>query len=121
MKIWRLVSGILSIIMFAVVSFQSCAAGIANSLEANGEVSGSAGLIVSIVLLAGGITSIATRNGSKGGCIATLVLYLIGAICGFAMAGSFKDLYIWAAWCLICALLSFVAMKKDISKTEVTE
>ena len=31
MKTWKLVSGILSIIMFVFVTFQSCAAGISNS------------------------------------------------------------------------------------------
>ena len=43
MKTWKLVSGILSMILFVIVTFQSCAAGVANSLEANGETSGSAG------------------------------------------------------------------------------
>lgn len=46
MKVWKLVSGILSIILFVFVSFQSCAAGVSNALEANGEASGSAGIIV---------------------------------------------------------------------------
>ncbi len=119
MKIWRLVSGILSIIMFAMVSFQSCAVGIANSIEANGEVGGSAGIIVSVMLLAGGITSIATKNGSKGGCMATMILYLIGALCGFTMAGRFGDLYIWASWCLVCSLLSLVAWRNAGKKKEV--
>lgn len=41
MKTWKLVSGILSIILFVFVSFQSCAAGISNTLEANGEAGGS--------------------------------------------------------------------------------
>ena len=31
MKTWKLVSGILSIILFVVVTFQSCAAGISNT------------------------------------------------------------------------------------------
>ena len=44
MKTWKLVSGILSIILFVFVSFQSCAAGISNTLEANGEAGGSAGI-----------------------------------------------------------------------------
>lgn len=30
MKVWKLVSGILSIILFVFVSFQSCAAGVSN-------------------------------------------------------------------------------------------
>ena len=51
MRTWKLVSGILSIILFVLVAFQSCAAGVSNTLAENGEVSGSAGLIVAIMLL----------------------------------------------------------------------
>ena len=62
MRVWKLVSGILSIILFAVVMFQSCAAGVVNALEDNGGISGSVGVIVGILMLAGGIVSIATRK-----------------------------------------------------------
>ena len=110
MKTWKLVSGIISIVLFAFVMFQSCAAGISNSLEANGESGGSAGVIVAIMLLAGGIVSIATRNGSKGGNIA--LIFALGALCGFTMAGSYADLNIWAFWCLICAVFAIVSLKK---------
>ena len=106
MKTWKLVSGIISIVLFAFVMFQSCAAGISNSLAENGESGGSAGL------LAGGIVSIATRNGSKGGNIALIVLFALGALCGFTMAGSYADLNVWAAWCLICAVFAAVSLKK---------
>ena len=98
--------------MFVFVSFQSCAAGVSNTLEANGEVGGSAGILVAIMLLAGGIVSIATRKGSKGGNVALIVLFGLGALCGFTMAGSYTDLNIWAAWCLICAILALVALIK---------
>ena len=112
MKTWKLVSGILSIVLFVFVTFQSCAAGVANTLEANGEVGGSAGIIVAIMLLAGGIVSIATRKSGKGGNIALIVLFGIGALCGYTMAGSYGDLYIWATWCLICAVLAIVSLIK---------
>lgn len=112
MKTWKLVSGILSIVFFFLVAFQSCAAGISNTLEENGEVSGSAGIIVAIMLLVGGIVSIATRKGSKGGNIALIVLYGIGTLFGFALAGSYSDLKIWAGWCLICAVLAIVSLVK---------
>lgn len=112
MKTWKLVSGILSIVLFMLVSFQSCAAGIGNTLEANGEVSGSAGIIVAIMLLAGGIVSIATRNGGKGGNIALIVLFGIGALFGFTLAGSYTDLNIWAFWCLVCVILAVVSLIK---------
>ena len=52
MRVWKLVSGILSIILFAVVMFQSCAAGVVNALEDNGGISGSVGVIVGILMLA---------------------------------------------------------------------
>lgn len=113
MKVWKLISGILSIILFVLVFFQSCAAGVANTLEENGEVGGSAGSIVAIMLLAGGIVSIVTRKGGKGGNIALIVLYGIGAIFGFALAGGYSDLKIWAMWCLICAVLAVIAMLKE--------
>lgn len=112
MKTWKLVSGILSICLFILVSFQSCAAGLANTISENGEVSGSAGVLVSIMLLVGGIVSIVTRNGSKGGNIALIILYGIGALCGYTMAGSFSDLYLWATWCLVCVLLAIVSLFK---------
>ena len=112
MKTWKLVSGILSIILFAVVSMQSCAVGIGNTLQDNGEVGGSAGIIVAILLLAGGIVSIVTRNGGKGGNIALIVLFGLAALCGFTMGGSYSDLTIWSAWCLICAILAIISIVK---------
>lgn len=112
MKTWKLVSGILSIILFVLVSFQSCAAGVVNSLEANGESGGSAGLILAILMLTGGIVSIATRKGGKGGNIALIILFGLAAIVGFSLAGSYADLYIWAGWCAICLLLAIISLIK---------
>lgn len=112
MKTWKLVSGILCIVLSLFVLFQSCAAGLSNAIQDNGEVGGSAGLIVAIMLLAGGIVSIATRNGGKGGNIALIILFGIGALFGFALAGSYSDLVIWAGWCLICAGLAAVSLIK---------
>lgn len=119
MKTWKLVSGILSIVLFFVVSFQSCAAGLSNVLLENGENGGSGGVILSILMLAGGIVSIVTRKGSKGGNIALIVLFGIAALVGFAMAGSYADLNIWAAWCLINAVLAIIALIKGNKKENV--
>ena len=116
MKTWKLVSGILSIVLFLVVTFQSCAAGLGNAIAENGESSGSAGLLVAIMMLCGGIVSIATRKSEgKGGNIALIVLFGIAAIVGFILAGSFSDLYIWSAWCLINAVIAIIAMIKNRS------
>ncbi|HIT73878.1 MAG TPA: hypothetical protein IAD10_09490 [Candidatus Fimicola cottocaccae] len=112
MKTWKLVSGILSIVLCLFVMFQSCAAGAANALSNNGEVSGSAGFIVSIMMLVGGIVSVVNRKGGKGGNIAIIVLYGIAALFGFTLAGSYADLKIWSSWCLICAVLALVSLIK---------
>lgn len=117
MKLWKLVAGILSCILFVVVMFQSCAAGLANSLSENGEVSGTGGVLLSVLMLAGGIVSIVVRNSTKnGGNIALIVLFGLAALIGFASYGSFSDLAIWAGWCLInavLALLCIILKKKD--------
>jgi uncharacterized membrane protein HdeD (DUF308 family) len=83
MKTWKLVSGILSIILFILVAFQSCAAGMVNTLEDNGGSSGSVGLFVAILLLTGGIVSVATRKSiGKGGNIALVIIFGLAALTG---------------------------------------
>lgn len=113
MKMWKLVSGILSIVLFAVVSFQSCAAGVANTLAENGEMSGSAGILVAILMLTGGIVSISTRKSlGKGGDIALVILFGLAALVGFTNYGSYSDLAIWSGWCAINAVLAVIDMVK---------
>lgn len=111
MKTWKLVSGILSIIFFGLISFQSCAVGVANTLEQNGSSSGSAGIVVSILILAGGIVSIASRKSrDKGRNIALIILFGLAALIGFSGYDNYSDLFIWAIWCLINAVLAGVAL-----------
>lgn len=111
MKIWKLISGILCIVFSAMVLFQSCAAGVVTSIEENAaDTSAGGGMVLAILMLAGGIISIAVRNGGKGGNIALLVIFLLAALAGFANQGIFKDLMIWAGWCLICAILAFIGV-----------
>lgn len=114
MKTWKLVSGILSIILSVFVAFQSGMAGLSNALADNNEVSGSAGLLVAILMLAGGIVSIVVRNKvGKGGNIALIVIFGLAAVMGLTNAGSYTDLIIWSIWCLICAALALVSILKN--------
>lgn len=114
MKVWKLVSGILSIVFFAFVMFQSCATGVVNTLEENtSDTSAAGGLLVGILLLAGGIVSIATRNKGKGGHIATFVIFVLAALLGFANLGTYGDLAIWSAWCLICAVVALIGILRS--------
>lgn len=114
MKTWKLVSGILSIVLAVFVLLQSAAAGLGNSLAENGEMNGSAGFLVAILLIAAGIVSIVVRKSvKKGAHIALIIMFGLAAVIGFTMAGSYGDLKIWAGWCLICAILAVVAMIKS--------
>ena len=107
MKTWKLVAGILSIILSVFVFFQSVLVGTANTMSANGEVGGSAGVFVSILMLAGGISQ------KNGGNIAVVILFLLASFLGIGLAGSFSDLNIWAGWCLINAVLAIISIFKQ--------
>ena len=66
MKTWRLISGILSIVLSLVILLQSCAVGMLEAMGADGSDSAS-GLLVALLLVAAGIVAIVIRNGSRGG------------------------------------------------------
>ena len=122
MKIWKLISGILCIVFSAMVLFQSCAAGVVTAIEENAaDTSAGGGMILAILMLAGGIISIATRKGGKGGNIALLVIFLLAALAGFANQGVFKDLIIWSAWCLICAVLALIGIFTSRKTTRIEQ
>ena len=114
MKIWKLIAGILSILVFVIVMLQSCAAGVVNALEESGGSSGSIGFICGILILAGGIVSIATRNSvGKGGNIALIVLFGLAALIGFAGYGNYSDLVFWSIWALVNVIFAVIALIRN--------
>ena len=117
MKTFKLVAGILCIVFSVLIMFQSCAAGAVNTISGSDEISGSAGLITAIMFLAGGIIMIRTRNSErKGGAIANIILFLLGALVGFTNAGTYSDLKVWSTICVILAIINFISIiwkKKD--------
>ena len=113
MKVWKLVSGILSIIIFVIVEFQSCAAGVVNAIDDNGGTSGSIGFLCGLLILAGGVVSIATRNSiKKGGNITLIVLFGLAALIGFLGYGNYSDLVVWSFWALINAIIAIICIVK---------
>ena len=125
MKTWKLVAGILSIILFVVIMVQSCAAGAVNALEENGGSSGSVGAICGILVLTGGIVSVATRKSEgKGGNIALIILFGLAAVIGFAGHGNYWDMVIWSICGPVNALLALIAIvkaKKPAKETQSAE
>lgn len=121
MKIWRIVSGIISIVVFIIIIFQSCATSIVNVLDDNtSDTSAGAGIWVAFVLLTAGIVSTSlSKNTSRGADIALMLIFGLAALIGFTNLGTFGDLEVWSWWSAICAFVSFLTMwipKKD--KTE---
>lgn len=110
LKAWKIVSGIISILLCCVISVQSVFAEIATTLMQTGALSGTAGLLVAILLLLGGVVSLATCNGSRGGDVALSILYFLAALLGFLFAGGYTDLILWALWCLICMFASLFSV-----------
>ncbi len=122
MKTWKLVAGILSIILFVVIEVQSCAAGVVNTLEENGGTSGSVGSICGILMLVGGIVSIATRKAEgKGGNVAVFIIYGLAAVIGFAGYGNYSDLIVWSVWAAINALLAFIGILSSKKVPQVVD
>lgn len=103
--------GIISIVLFCLIGFQSCAAGLGNALSSNGEISGTAGIMLAFCMLIGGIITLVSKN-SKGLSITSIVFYAIGGLIGIANIGTFKDLQIWSILSFIFAgLLIFNIIK----------
>lgn len=112
MKTSKLVVGIISIVLSILVALQSCAAGLSNALESNGEVSGTAGILLAISFLVAGIIAICTRNGGKGGYVSTGFYVFFGLI-ALLMAGSYADLTFWAVLSIIFGVVCAIATRKQ--------
>ena len=121
MKTWNLVSGILSIIFTLVILFQSCAAGIVTAIEDSGDMGGAAGLLVAVLVLAGGIVSISTRSiTGKGGDIAIIILFYAAALLAFLHCEVYKDLIVWGIWCAVNVALAGIHIQLKDPGQELT-
>lgn len=110
MRTTKLIIGIFSIVLSVFITFQSLVAGLGNTIMNNGEVSGSAGLLVSIFMLVGGIVVLVTQ---KRRSIAPVIIYTISGLIGLILAGSYTDLYIWSSLNLIFAVILFFANRQS--------
>lgn len=109
----RLTIGIISIILFLLVSFQSCAAGLSNAIQNNNASSGSSGLFVAFCLLIAGIVGICTRNSkSKIGAIVACIFYFLGAVLTIGTGSTYGDLPIWGGISFIFGIVFAISAIK---------
>lgn len=103
--------GIISIILFVIISFQSCAAGLGNALSESGETSGSFGFLLSIFMLVAGILTVVNRNKSnKSSFIVPACFYILGGLFAKIEIGSFTDLGLWSSLSIIFGVLLIIFM-----------
>ena len=112
MKTAKLVIGIISIVLCFFIMFQSCAVGVANSLQRNqDDLSGGAGMLIAFAMLIGGAIGIAARK-SRGAGIVAGAVYIFAALVGFANLGTFGDLVVWAVVALGFGIVFILGSRK---------
>ena len=117
MQTTRMVVGIISMVLFIIISLQSCVAGVGNALADNGEVSGSSGIILAFCMMIAGIISVAARK-TKGGTITALCFYVLGGIIGIANVGTYSDLQVWSVLSFIFAAILLITLFLKDKKQE---
>lgn len=110
MKTAKMIVSIISIVLFGLIAFQSCAAGISNAMSENGEISGTSGMVVAFCMLIAGIVGLATRRSRGGGLVAT-GFYFFGGLVGIVSYGSFADLAIWSVVSFIFGVIYFLGSR----------
>lgn len=113
----KLTIGIISIVLFVLVSFQSCAAGIGNALSESGETSGSSGFILAIFMLIAGILTIVNRSRTnKASFIVPACFYILGGLIARVEIGSYKDLELWTGLSIFFGILMLIFMAITIKE-----
>jgi Ni,Fe-hydrogenase I cytochrome b subunit len=113
----RLALGVISIVLFIFIAFQSCVVGVNNAIEENGASSGSAGFLLAVFMLIGGIVGICTRNAKgKVGAIITTVLYWLAALYSVGESKTYPDIALWGAIAFIFGLVFLIAAIKTKKK-----
>lgn len=122
MKTWKLVSGILSILLFVMISFESCSIILAMNMMEMEDSSGYFGLLMSAFLLASGIVSIISRKGGEALQIALITLFLLALVCGaLAFRNFFGDMILWCVWCLVNLILAVISFQTEGKKSMIHE
>ena len=116
MKTARLIIGIISCALVLIVMFQSCTVTVVTSFDDVKDLSGAAGAIFGVFLLAAGITAIAGRK-SRGGTIAAGILYLLGGWIGLSNKGTYGDLEVWSWLAIIFGVFFFISLFFDKPST----
>lgn len=105
----RMVTGIVSIVLFFFIMFQSCAAGIVNVFSDSDTASGTAGAMLAFCWLIAGIVGLAGKK--HAGAVGTAAgFYILGGLIGMCNVGIYADLAIWSCLSIAFALINILSI-----------
>lgn len=114
----KLILGIVSMVLSILILFQSCAAGLSNMLQDNGEIGGGMGVLVALNLIISGIIAVAARKSvSRIPMLIAAALLWLNYFLAKMFGGSYSDLPIWGFICYVFGvvyLLSIARTKKQV-------
>ncbi|WP_056997792.1 hypothetical protein [Fructilactobacillus fructivorans] len=109
MKTTKLASGIVMIVLGAIIIFQSMFAGVSNAFESNNSGSGTLGFFLAVVYIITGIVYICTRKAhSLAADIINFVLLAFMWILSISNASDYTDLIVWGWIALIIGAVFLV-------------
>jgi hypothetical protein len=107
MKAWKIISGILSILLSFVIAIISFLHFFAATVSSSFPM-GLFGVLAAFLLFLAGLISLCTCSGYLGGNIATLIFFLLTIAASFFRIYSYPYLLISGIWSGVCALVIFI-------------
>ncbi|WP_179946630.1 hypothetical protein [Lactobacillus terrae] len=125
MKTTKLVLGILMIVLSPLILIQGMAMGFINSVESNGQASGSGAVLMALAYIVSGIVYLATRksNGLGGDIANAVILGLIGLMSITTTTKDSGDLVIWIWLGFIIGfglLIWHILTNRNVNKSQST-
>ncbi|MCR5648123.1 MAG: hypothetical protein K6F67_01145 [Oscillospiraceae bacterium] len=107
MKAWKIISGILSMLLSVVIAIISVLHIVAATVGES-PVTGFLGLLAAFLLFLAGLISICTCPGYLGGNIATLIFYVLTLAACLTKIDDHPHLFLGVFWGGVCALVIFI-------------
>ena len=106
----RLVIGIVSMVLFVLIGFQSCAAGLSHAMSNSEATSGTNGVMTAFFILVAGIVAVCTRKSrSQTVTMIPAAFYWLGAVLTLGTGATYGDLPVWGGISFLFGMVYVVA------------
>ena len=111
MKIFKLIVGILCILLAGFVAFQSFYLGSGSAIFKPLEISGTIAIIIIVLLVLCGLTTASTfRSRGVGGEVFCILLLSLATVAGVLFRGSIPELRLWTGICLALDVFNLLSL-----------